>query len=134
MGTNYSPGGDNGRYEKGVIPRAVEDIFNTILNQESDWIYRVNVSFVELYQEQLYDLLANKTRANSQVEIREDSNKKIVIAGLTEMPVNNATETLTCLAKGSSFRATAATAMNDQSSRSHAVFTLNVHQENKFDR
>lgn len=127
MGTNYSESNGN----DGVIPRAVEDIFETIKLKE-DWDYKVAVSFMELYQEQLYDLLANKQRNQCVVDIREDS-KSIKIVGVTERTVTNSQETLQCLADGSLCRATGATAMNSQSSRSHAIFSISVHQQKKDD-
>lgn len=127
MGTNYSENNGN----DGVIPRAVEDIFETIKDKQ-DWEYKVTVAFMELYQEQLYDLLANKQRNQCIVDIREDA-KNIKIVGLTERAVQNSQETLQCLADGSVCRATGATAMNSQSSRSHAIFTISVHQQKKDD-
>ncbi|XP_066995336.2 chromosome-associated kinesin KIF4A [Anabrus simplex] len=110
----------------GVIPRAVDDIFKEI-NELSNRVFSVTVSFMELHQEQLYDLLSQN---KSSVDIREDGSG-IKIPGLTEVPVSSRNETLTCLAKGSSVRATGATAMNVHSSRSHAIFTITISQEYK---
>lgn len=45
--------------EQGIIPRIIHDIFDTIKSKE-DWSFKVTVSFMELYQEQLYDLLSDK--------------------------------------------------------------------------
>ncbi|CAD1473299.1 unnamed protein product, partial [Heterotrigona itama] len=126
MGTNYVE-----EENMGVIPRAVNDIFDMILLKE-DWNFKVTVSFMELYQEQLYDLLTDKQRNQSIVDIRDDG-KNIKIAGLFEKEVKNATETLDCLTQGSVGRATGATAMNAQSSRSHAIFTLCIYQHKKND-
>ncbi|XP_053989871.1 chromosome-associated kinesin KIF4-like, partial [Hylaeus volcanicus] len=126
MGTNYDETEDCG-----VIPRAVNDIF-TIISSKEDWSFRVTVSFMELYQEQLYDLLTEKQRSQSVVDIRDDG-KNIKVAGVVEKEVENARETLECLMQGSLGRATGATAMNAQSSRSHAIFTLCVHQQKKND-
>ena len=75
--------------------------------------------------EKVFDLLS-KTR-NEEVEIREDA-KGIKINGLTEAPVKSCEDTLKCLEQGSHNRRTGATAMNNQSSRSHAVFTLTITQ------
>lgn len=127
MGTNYSETNET----NGVIPQAVQDIFKTI-EEKKDWNYKVTVAFMELYQEQLYDLLANKQRNQCIVDIREDA-KNIKIVGITERTVTNSQETLQCLADGSLCRATGATAMNSQSSRSHAIFTISVHQQKKDD-
>lgn len=64
MGTSYT-----GEGEMGVIPQAVQDIFQHV-ELHTDWEYRITVSFMELYKEQLYDLLAAD---RAVVEIREDS-------------------------------------------------------------
>uniref|UniRef100_A0ABD2VXV7 Kinesin motor domain-containing protein n=1 Tax=Trichogramma kaykai TaxID=54128 RepID=A0ABD2VXV7_9HYME len=125
MGTNYNENDAN----CGIIPRAVHDIFEQI-GLKKDWDFTVTVSFMELYKEQLYDLLSKKPRNQCAVDIREDV-KGIRIVGLTEVPVNDTASTLQCLADGSLCRATGATAMNVQSSRSHAIFTISVKQEKK---
>lgn len=126
MGTNYSEAEDTG-----VIPRAVHDIFD-IVSLKKDWNFKITVSFMELYQEQLYDLLTDKQRNQSIVDIRDDG-KNIKVTGVVEKEVTNAAETLQCLTQGSVGRATGATAMNANSSRSHAIFTLCVYQQKKTD-
>ncbi|XP_011173030.1 chromosome-associated kinesin KIF4 isoform X2 [Solenopsis invicta] len=126
MGTSYTGVG-----EKGVIPRVIYDIFEIIKSKE-DWSFKVTVSFMELYQEQLYDLLSDKQKSQSIVDIREDG-KSIKIVGITEKQVTDAQETLECLAQGSMGRVTGATAMNAHSSRSHAIFTLCIRQQKEDD-
>lgn len=74
--------------------------------------------------EKVYDLLGKR----AERAIREDPNTGIRIDGLTETSVKTWQDTLKCLEKGSLIRKTGATAMNEQSSRSHAVFTLTVNQ------
>jgi len=91
-----------------------------------DTTYVVKVSFVELYNEQLFDLLSSKTRReDTMVDIREDG-KGIKIPGLTEQEVGSVEATMALLEKSSEGRVTAATAMNKVSSRSHAIFTLTM--------
>lgn len=126
MGTTYTGVG-----EKGIIPRVIDDIFEIIQSKE-DWSFKVVVSFMELYQEQLYDLLSDKQKSQSIVDIREDG-KSIRIVGVTEKPVADAQETLECLSQGSMGRVTGATAMNAHSSRSHAIFTLCIRQQKRDD-
>ncbi|KAJ9593686.1 hypothetical protein L9F63_014734 [Diploptera punctata] len=121
MGTTYTAD-DN----MGIIPRAVNDIFKRTEELE-DWDFKITVSFIELYKEQLFDLLASNKCA---VDIREDG-RGIHIPGLTEVPVTCQEDTIKCLIQGSASRATGATAMNAQSSRSHAIFTINIHQQKK---
>ncbi|XP_035733121.1 chromosome-associated kinesin KIF4-like [Vespa mandarinia] len=122
MGTDYS-----GVEDMGIIPRAMQDIFKIVASKK-EWNFRTSVSFMELYQEQLYDLLSDKQRTHSTVDIRED-NKGIRIIGVTEKEVQNAEECLECLIEGSQGRVTGSTAMNAQSSRSHAIFTLHIQQQ-----
>ncbi|XP_026667944.1 chromosome-associated kinesin KIF4 isoform X2 [Ceratina calcarata] len=126
MGTNYVQGDDSG-----IIPRAVNDIFETIA-QKPDWSFQTTVSFMELYQEQLYDLLADKHRGQCIVDIKDDG-KQVKVIGVCEKKVTNPSEALHCLMQGSLGRATGATAMNAQSSRSHAIFTLCIYQQKKDD-
>ncbi|XP_065167404.1 chromosome-associated kinesin KIF4-like [Atheta coriaria] len=125
MGTAY-----NGTGEMGIIPRAVHDIF-TFINDNFSYDFNVTVSFMELYQEVLYDLLSSKPREQCVMEIREDVNKNIYIPGLTELQTKSAQEVLDCLAQGSKGRATSSTNMNSQSSRSHAIFTINISMTTK---
>jgi len=126
MGTNYID-----VREKGIVPRVIYDRYEIIKSKE-DWTFKVAVSFMELYQEQLYDLLSDKQKSQSIVDIREDG-KTIRIVGVTEKQVRDAQETLECLAQGSMGRVTGATAMNAHSSRSHAIFTLCIRQQKKDD-
>ena len=118
---------------EGVIPRSVKDIFSYIAeNQNVEFL--VKVSFMELYNEQLFDLLSGKPRREDTiVDIREDGNKGIKIPGLTETPISSVEEAMSMLEKASGGRVTAATAMNARSSRSHAIFTLSVEAKPKSD-
>ncbi|RZC38617.1 Kinesin domain containing protein [Asbolus verrucosus] len=125
MGTAYS-----GEEDMGVIPRAVSEIFKHVRDNFT-YDFALSVSFMELYQEVLYDLLADKSREQCVLDIREDSNKGVLIPGLTEVPVENARSVLEALMRGSKSRVTGATNMNAQSSRSHAIFTINVLMQNK---
>lgn len=127
MGTTYSGEGD-----MGVIPRAVTEIFNLV---KDSFLFdvTVSVSFMELYQETLYDLLAGRSREQCVLDIREDPSKGVIIPGLTQIPVQDTKTVFEALVRGSSTRATGATNMNAQSSRSHAIFTMNMAFINKND-
>ncbi|KAK3859333.1 hypothetical protein Pcinc_034550 [Petrolisthes cinctipes] len=126
MGTTYTREDD---VEPGIIPRAVKDIFDGVAEQ-NECEYMVKVSFIELYKENLFDLLNNKSRDECSVDIREDPKCGIKIVGLTEIPVTSLEETMRCLEHGAMNRATGATAMNAHSSRSHAIFSLHIQQRN----
>ncbi|XP_046144165.1 chromosome-associated kinesin KIF4-like [Osmia bicornis bicornis] len=90
MGTNYNIGADN----LSVIPRTVNDIFD-IVSLKEEWNFKITVSFMELYQDQLYDLLTDKQRSQSMVNIRDDG-KNINVIGIVENGVTNEAETLLC--------------------------------------
>ncbi|XP_012161107.1 chromosome-associated kinesin KIF4A isoform X2 [Ceratitis capitata] len=127
MGTAYNGALDE---NAGIIPRIMRDIFERIQKLVGEFEFVVKCSFMELYQEQLYDLLSDQPREQAIVEMRENRNG-VVMPGLTEMLVSSAGETAECLLRGSTGRAVAATAMNEQSSRSHAIFTITVEATKK---
>ncbi|XP_046673167.1 chromosome-associated kinesin KIF4A [Homalodisca vitripennis] len=129
-GKTYSMGTcpSSNQTDSGIIPRAIADIFD-VINNDDEWIFKVTVSFLELYNEQLIDLLSNKSQS-AVVELRE-SNRGICIPGLTQLTAQSADDILRYLHDGSLSRTTGATAMNAQSSRSHAIFTIYIHQARK---
>lgn len=124
MGTVFD--GEWNERTVGIIPRALNDIFATARSIENEQIVRISCSFMELYQEEVFDLLSNKARNESKCDIREDNTKGIVVAGLSEKVVGDIKEAFECLIKGGRYRSIGSTAMNDVSSRSHAIFTVNI--------
>ncbi|XP_055952321.1 kinesin-like protein KIF11-B [Argiope bruennichi] len=110
----------------GIIPRSLHQLFEE-LNKEENVEFSVRVSFLELYNEELFDLLSSTEL--SRLRLYEDSNRKgsVIIQGLEEILVNNKDEVYTILEKGTSRRQTAATMLNASSSRSHTVFSVTVH-------
>ncbi|XP_053688914.1 chromosome-associated kinesin KIF4-like [Sabethes cyaneus] len=121
MGTSFE-----GRFDHrtGIIPRAMVDLFDRIATS-TEFQREVSCTFVELYQENVYDLLSYSNRYEKMVGIREDANG-VIIPGLTEVPVKTADDTLRWLVQGISVRTIAATPMNKESNRSHTIFTLTV--------
>ncbi|TKR65189.1 hypothetical protein L596_025630 [Steinernema carpocapsae] len=124
---------DSGEYSwqndpsSGVIPRALHHIFSELEKQELEE-YSVRVSYLELYNEELYDLLGASDLKNTRLRIFEDPMKKgsVVINGMEEVPVKDREEVYKLLKRGAERRQTAATLMNMNSSRSHSVFTVTV--------
>ncbi|KAN0065233.1 hypothetical protein ACQY0O_001730 [Thecaphora frezii] len=118
--------------QMGIIPRAVAQIFSTIKQNQarsSAVQYSAKVSFIEIYNEDLIDLLADADGdARPHVQIREGKNGTIIWSGLREVKVNNVAEVMNYLVQGSSVRRTNETDMNAQSSRSHAIFSLTLTQ------
>lgn len=122
----------NGADRLGIIPRAVGMVFDRLAKMakesKSSFSYQVKNSYIELYNEDLIDLLAEETEDRPQVTIREDKGL-IIWSGLREMKVSNAMDVMSNLDQGSSVRQTNATDMNSQSSRSHAIFSLTLTQK-----
>ena len=123
--------------EVGVIPRVLADLFARIEDEErsgSGNRFRVKVSFLEVYNEEIKDLFVTQLSAScaapsfvAELNIREENNS-IRVVNLTEQVVANVQATIALLKKGSSLRMVGGTAMNDQSSRSHAIFTITLEQ------
>ncbi|KAF7729727.1 hypothetical protein EC973_003805 [Apophysomyces ossiformis] len=92
--------------------------------------YTVKVSFVEIYNEDLIDLL-NSAPPNERppVTIREDTKGHIYWTGVKEVAVHSTEDVLFYLQQGTQNRATGATDMNEKSSRSHAIFSVTLKQE-----
>uniref|UniRef100_A0A803T3T6 Kinesin motor domain-containing protein n=1 Tax=Anolis carolinensis TaxID=28377 RepID=A0A803T3T6_ANOCA len=116
----------------GVIPRVIKFLFQKI-QEKTDWHFSLKVSYLEIYNEDILDLLSPAKDRTSQISIREDPKEGIKIVGLTAHEVTNAQETVSCLEQGNNSRTVAATAMNTQSSRSHAIFTISIEQKSKSD-
>ncbi|KAI0636868.1 kinesin-domain-containing protein [Trametes polyzona] len=130
--------------QAGMIPRVLFKLFQHLEATSTD--YSVKISYLELYNEELRDLLAPELPAptgssqpmgmgaykeappQANLKLFDDANKRgIIIQGLEETPVKNAADALALLTKGSHRRQIAATKFNDHSSRSHSVFSITVH-------
>ncbi|KAJ3744704.1 kinesin 2 [Lentinula detonsa] len=129
----------------GMIPRALFRLFHQLEQSKVD--FSVRVSYIELYNEELRDLLASELaapigstqpmgmaskdvakNAATNIKIFDDANKRgVIIQGIEEVPVKSSADALALLAKGSERRQIAATKFNDHSSRSHSIFSLTVH-------
>ncbi|XP_068103733.1 chromosome-associated kinesin KIF4A [Hyperolius riggenbachi] len=116
----------------GVIPRVVKALF-TEIEKRADWEFLLKVSYLEIYNEDILDLLVLREKA-SPISIREDPKEGIKICGLTERDVKTAMDTISCLEQGNNARTVASTAMNSQSSRSHAIFTITIEQRKAGDK
>uniref|UniRef100_A0A8C0ZD26 Kinesin family member 4A n=1 Tax=Cyanistes caeruleus TaxID=156563 RepID=A0A8C0ZD26_CYACU len=137
-GKTYSMGGTYTATQEhepsvGVIPRVIKLLFEE-KQQRQDWDFVLKVSYQrQVYNEDILDLLC-PSRERSQISIREDPKEGIKIVGLTERNVTCAQETVSCLEQGNNSRTVGSTAMNSQSSRSHAIFTICIEQKKKNDK
>lgn len=141
--TNGPPGAtrDDTPDFRGVIPRACEAIFHHLSKLQSDEIsYKVRASYLEIYNEKIRDLLADPNkppnspygcgaRANKGIFLREAASGEVLVeGGRLWQNVTSEEECVQVLGSGVRNRAVASTAMNSESSRSHAIFTIEVTQ------
>ncbi|XP_069361903.1 kinesin-like protein Klp61F [Maniola hyperantus] len=112
----------------GIIPRALSQLFDELRISNTE--YTVRVSYLELYNEELFDLLSG-SEDNSKLRIYEDVTRKgaNIVNGLEEIAVYNKNEVYKIMAQGQERKRVASTLMNAQSSRSHTVFTIVVHMK-----
>jgi len=121
----------------GLLPRFLWDMFasleerkqlaNSVDVEQGEKLsdYSVDVSFLEVYGEDIYDLLDQDRHS---LPIREDTNGQVIVVGLRSSKVVSNLEAIEVLNTGTMNRTTASTLMNHTSSRSHAVFTVNLRQ------
>uniref|UniRef100_A0A0D9ZTH3 Kinesin motor domain-containing protein n=2 Tax=Oryza TaxID=4527 RepID=A0A0D9ZTH3_9ORYZ len=120
--------------DAGVIPRAVRQIFDILEAQCAE--YSMKVTFLELYNEEITDLLAPEEpkfpivpedKTKKPIALMEDGKGGVFVRGLEEEVVYSAGEIYKILDKGSAKRRTAETLLNKQSSRSHSIFSITIH-------
>ncbi|XP_049446555.1 centromere-associated protein E isoform X5 [Epinephelus fuscoguttatus] len=122
MGSDRSPG---------VIPLAVEDVFQTIKNcPKKEFLLRV--SYMEIYNETVTDLLVDSWK-RKPLEVRETINKNIYVADLTEELVTSPAQALAWIRKGEKNRHYGKTKMNQRSSRSHTIFRMILESRERSD-
>ncbi|KAL2755381.1 hypothetical protein ACRALDRAFT_2041758 [Sodiomyces alcalophilus JCM 7366] len=159
MGTS-GPSEQNDPEVMGVIPRAAAALFSKLdgprrqsnrgsmsqlrtpsryshgpsLSTGGDRGWQLKASYVEIYNEQLRDLLLpdnTPPHERATVTIREDTKGNIILTGLHQVDINSVDDLMNALNFGSTVRQTDATAINARSSRSHAVFSLNLVQRKR---
>nr|ADJ19048.1 testis kinesin-like protein KIFC1 [Eriocheir sinensis] len=119
---------------EGVITRTVRNIFTSMKElEEKGWTYKVEASFLEIYNETIRDLLVSSKDAKNLVyDVKLVDNKKndTYVTNLKVVPVTDETQVHHLLRMAQQQRAVAATNMNERSSRSHSVFRLKLVGEN----
>ncbi|KAJ1472318.1 P-loop containing nucleoside triphosphate hydrolase protein [Baffinella frigidus] len=137
--------------DQGIIPRAICQIFEEVADRQSKnpgTIYKILVSFIEIYNEEIKDLLDPNNRANGSKGARSNGSKgalpngskgkpislckgpnnSIQAVGVIEAHVEGYEAMFACLKRGSVCRSVGSTSMNSVSSRSHAIFTVTIKQ------
>ncbi|KAM4636768.1 kinesin-like protein KIF11 [Discoglossus pictus] len=113
----------------GIIPRTLHQIFEKL--SENGTEFSVKVSLLEIYNEELFDLLSPSPDVSERLQMFDDPRNKrgVIIKGLEEVTVHNKDEVYQILERGAAKRTTASTLMNAYSSRSHSVFSVTIHMK-----
>lgn len=115
--------------EPGLIPRTCRGLFERVEAEQNGSItYNVHVSYFEIYNEHVKDLLTPRVTPPAYLKIRESKSDGVYVQNLTDEPVKSYEDIERLMKMGDLNRTTASTKMNDTSSRSHAVFTLTLKQ------
>ncbi|KAF2742198.1 kinesin [Sporormia fimetaria CBS 119925] len=115
--------------QPGLIPRTCVELFERIHQEPApNTNYHVHVSYFEVYNEHVRDLLQPKTNPPMYLKIRESQTEGVYVQGLTEAEVKSYADVERLMRLGDMSRTVASTKMNDTSSRSHAVFTIRLKQ------
>ena len=133
MGTDSDPN------LKGIIPQLNDDLFVkvkeklTIMQEKAEkensnakTKFMVSASFLEVYNEEIKDLLNPSDR---KLKIHEHPKHGIYVEDLCELVVRDSKDLLKLIYQGNAVRRVAATKMNEESSRSHSVFTIKIEQQ-----
>uniref|UniRef100_K3X8T0 Kinesin-like protein n=1 Tax=Globisporangium ultimum (strain ATCC 200006 / CBS 805.95 / DAOM BR144) TaxID=431595 RepID=K3X8T0_GLOUD len=139
-GKTFSMSGVSGNESlEGLIPRMNKTIFERIKvekGQDPNKLFLVECSFFEIYNEIIYDLLdssGNGKKNKGGLEIKEHSVLGIYVKDLQERVVENREEVIELMAQGAQARTVGYTQMNSESSRSHSIFTIKIHQKDSTD-
>jgi kinesin family member 5 len=116
---------------QGIVPRMVRTVFNRIDNSSENIEFTVKVSMMEIYMEKIRDLL-DPSKNNMMVKV--DKGKGIYVHDLTERYIGSDLDVYDIMKIGNENRKVASTSMNDQSSRSHSIFVMTIHQTNLDDQ
>ncbi|KAE8733203.1 Kinesin-1 [Hibiscus syriacus] len=130
--------------QKGLIPRSLEQIFQSSQTLKAQgWKFKMQASMLEIYNETIRDLLSNNRSFSSdptrpenavsgkQYTIKHDANGNTYVSDLTIVDVSSITEVSSLLRQAAQSRSVGRTQMNEQSSRSHMVFTLRISGTNE---
>ena len=107
--------------QPGIIPQAVDDVFHYIREQSNDREYLLRVSYLEIYNETIRDLLSPEQR---DLRLHDHGQRGVYISQLKEEIVTSPKQLMKIISKGEANRSVFATENNVNSSRSHTIFQL----------
>jgi len=109
---------------RGIIPNSFAHVFGHIAKAEGDSRFLVRVSYLEIYNEEVRDLLGKDQK--KRLHLKERPDVGVYVKDLSTFVVNNADDMDRIMTIGHKNRSVGATDMNEQSSRSHAIFTITI--------
>nr|XP_046211040.1 kinesin-like protein KIF9 isoform X2 [Oncorhynchus gorbuscha] len=134
-GKTYTMTGATENYkQRGIIPRALQEVFHEV-EQRSDHAFSVHLSFLEIYNETLVDLLASVRGCPGVgpggMAVVEEAGGGVSVRGLSLHPIHSEEEALNLLFEGEMNRIIGAHALNKNSSRSHCILTVHIESRSR---
>ena len=145
-GKTHTMNGSGDGSMRGIIPRAMEQVgaYKRQL-QEKGWSYHMEISFIEIYNENIRDLLRNSGNNNGNKDkdkdgeysmkhdIKKDAQGNFYVTDINKIVVDpeDIQQIISIMELAAQYRSTSSTLMNDRSSRSHAIFTLHLKAFNR---
>jgi protein tyrosine phosphatase (PTP) superfamily phosphohydrolase (DUF442 family) len=117
--------------QEGTAPRTINEIYQLLSKGNDRFTYTVMGSMLELYMDGLVDLLTRDKKLAPKLNLRQTTNGSVQIEHLTEEVCPTAESLSELLERGNKHRTTSATAMNDESSRSHSILMVKIVSVNK---
>ncbi|RLM75632.1 hypothetical protein C2845_PM15G24650 [Panicum miliaceum] len=114
----------------GLTPRATSELFRVIKRDGNKYSFSLKAYMVELYQDNLVDLLLPKNAKQQKLEIKKDSKGVVTVENATVVSISSIEELRVIISRGSERRHTAGTNMNDESSRSHLILSIIIESTN----
>lgn len=122
--THTMTGVEGSDEHKGIMPRAFADIFENIKSDSNQTQFLVRASYLEIYNEEIRDLLAKNPK--NRLELHEKPDSGVYVKDLSYYAAKTAQEICDVMSIGIKNRSVGATAMNQHSSRSHSLFQITV--------
>ncbi|XP_056317917.1 kinesin-like protein KIF9 [Danio aesculapii] len=120
--------------QRGIIPRAIQEVFQEV-EQRADYTFSVHLSFLEIYNETMVDLLSSlkkgKAPGSGVFTVVEEPGGGVSVKGLSIHLVHNEEEALNLLFEGEMNRIIGEHALNKHSSRSHCIFTIHIESRSR---
>jgi len=130
-GKTFTMEGGEDEGQEGIIPRTIRQIFETTRGlDDKGWNYKMEASFVEIYNEEIRDLLATEKGLKYDIKRVDPKSTEIYVSNLKVEDVTCGENIGPLLRRAKRHRAVAATNCNERSSRSHSVFILKIHGKN----